>query len=50
MRFTPLRTALAGIRNLDLGGLTIDYGGQAPYVGSRFIDMGVLNGSGRFVG
>ena len=47
---SKLRTALAGIRNLDLGGLVIDYSGQAPYVGSRFVDMGVLNGAGRFVG
>ena len=47
---SKLRTALTGIRNLDLGGLVIDYSGQAPYVGSRFVDMGVLNGAGRFVG
>ena len=47
---SKLRTALAGIRNLDLGGLVIDYSGQAPDVGSRFVDMGVLNGAGRFVG
>ena len=47
---SKLRTALAGIRNLDLGGLVIDYSGQAPYVGSRFVDMGVLNGAGRLVG
>ena len=47
---SKLRTALVGIRNLDLGGLVIDYSGQAPYVGSRFVDMGVLNGAGRFVG
>jgi branched-chain amino acid transport system substrate-binding protein len=47
---SKLRTALASIRNLDLGGLTIDYGGQAPYVGSRFVDMGVLNAAGRFMG
>ena len=47
---SKLRTALTGIRNLDLGGLVIDYFGQAPYVGSRFVDMGVLNGAGRFVG
>lgn len=47
---SKLRTALAGIHNLDLGGLVIDYSGQAPYVGSRFVDMGVLNGAGRFVG
>ena len=47
---SKLRTALAGIRTLALGGLVIDYSGQAPYVGSRFVDMGVLNGAGRFVG
>ena len=45
-----LRTALAGIRNWDLGGFVVDYSGQAPYVGSRFIDLGVLGGSGRFLG
>jgi ABC-type branched-subunit amino acid transport system substrate-binding protein len=44
-----LRTALAGIRNLDLGGFTVDYSGQSPYVGSRFIDLGVLGGTGRFL-
>ncbi|AVO49483.1 ABC transporter substrate-binding protein [Melaminivora suipulveris] len=45
-----LRSALAGIRQLDLGGFVVDYGGQPPYVGSRFIDLGVLGGSGRFIG
>ncbi|MNW13154.1 hypothetical protein D3C71_2110220 [compost metagenome] len=45
-----LRTALAGIRNNDLGGLTIDYAGSAPYVGSRFMDLGILGANGRFVG
>ena len=45
-----LRTALAGIRNWDMGGFVIDYSGQAPFVGSRFIDLGVLNGTGRFLG
>ena len=45
-----LRTALAGIRNSDLGGLTIDYAGSAPYVGSRFMDLGILGANGRFVG
>ncbi|QNP58380.1 ABC transporter substrate-binding protein [Paenacidovorax monticola] len=44
-----LRTALAGIRNLDLGGFTVDYSGQTPYVGSRFIDLGVLSSAGRFL-
>lgn len=45
-----LRAALASIRNWDLGGFVIDYSSQPPYVGSRFVDLGVLNGSGRFLG
>lgn len=45
-----LRAALAGIRNWDMGGFVVDYSGQSPYVGSRFIDLGVLNGTGRFLG
>ena len=45
-----LRTALAGIRNWDLGGFVVDYSGQSPYVGSRYVDLGVLGGSGRFLG
>lgn len=45
-----LRSALAGIRQLDLGGFVVDYGGQPPYVGSRFIELGVLGSSGRFIG
>jgi len=45
-----LRAALAGIRNWDMGGFVVDYSGQSPYVGSRFIDLGVLNGAGRFLG
>jgi len=44
-----LRTALAGIRQLDLGGFVVDYGGQPPYVGSRFLDLGVLGATGRFI-
>lgn len=47
---SKLRTALAGIRNWDMGGFVVDYSGQSPYVGSRFIDLGVLNGAGRFLG
>ncbi len=45
-----LRTALASIRQFDLGGFVVDYSGQAPYVGSRFIDLGVLGNAGRFIG
>lgn len=45
-----LRSALAGIRSLDLGGLSIDYASNsAPYVGSRFLDLGVVGSNGRFV-
>lgn len=45
-----LRAALASIRNFDLGGFVIDYGGQPPFVGSRYIELGVLGGNGRFIG
>ena len=45
-----LRAALASIRNFDLGGFVVDYGGQPPFVGSRYIDLGVLGSNGRFVG
>lgn len=45
-----LRTALAEIRRDDLGGFVIDYAGNAPYVGSHFIDLGILGANGRFVG
>lgn len=45
-----LRTALAGVRKLDLGGFSIDYGSQPPYVGSGFVDLGLLGASGRFIG
>jgi len=45
-----LRNALAGIRSNDLGGLSIDYAGGAPYVGSRFLDLGVMGANGRFIG
>lgn len=44
-----LRTALAGVRGLDLGGFVVDFG-SAPYVGSHYVELGVLGGSGRFVG
>ncbi|QNP47303.1 ABC transporter substrate-binding protein [Diaphorobacter aerolatus] len=44
-----LRSALASIRQWDLGGFMVDFGSQAPYVGSRFIDLGVLGNGGRFL-
>lgn len=45
-----LRSALAGMRNWDMGGFVIDYSGQPPHVGSSFIDLGVLGNAGRFIG
>ncbi|MDD0813910.1 ABC transporter substrate-binding protein [Curvibacter sp. HBC28] len=45
-----LRSALATLRGLDLGGFVVDYGSSAPYVGSHFVDLGILGASGRFVG
>ena len=38
------------IRSNDLGGLSIDYASGAPYVGARFLDLGVLDANGKFVG
>ncbi len=42
-----LRQAVAGIRNLDLGGFQIDYSGTVARVGSRYVDLGILSGDGR---
>jgi branched-chain amino acid transport system substrate-binding protein len=43
-----LRSALAGLRNLDIGGFAVDYQ-SAPYVGSKFVDLGVLAKDGRLI-
>jgi branched-chain amino acid transport system substrate-binding protein len=43
-----LRTALAGVHGLDLGGFNIGYS-AAPYVGSKFVDLGVLSAEGRLI-
>ncbi len=45
-----LRSALASIRKWNLGDFMVDYSGQPPHVGSRFIDLGVLGSNGRFIG
>ena len=45
-----LRSALASIRKWNLGDFMVDYSGQPPHVGSRFIDLGVLGSAGRFIG
>jgi ABC-type branched-subunit amino acid transport system substrate-binding protein len=41
-----LRTALAGIRNLEIGEVNVSFGAAAPYVGTRNIKMGVFDGEG----
>ena len=45
-----LRTALMSLQKFDLGGFNVDYSSAAPFVGSRFVDLGVLGSNGRFVG
>jgi branched-chain amino acid transport system substrate-binding protein len=43
-----LRQALASIRNHDLGGFAVDFE-AAPFVASKYIDLGILGPTGRFV-
>ena len=43
-----LRSALAGIRNWDMGGFVVDYSGQAPYV-ARATSTWACSGPGRFL-
>lgn len=45
-----LRAALMSLQKFDLGGFSVDYSGAAPFVASRYVDMGVLGSNGRFVG
>ena len=45
-----LRSALASLRSHDMGGMTVDFSSGAPYVGSRFVDLGILGANGRVVG
>lgn len=45
-----LRSSIASIRKWNLGDFVVDYSSQPPYVGSRFIDLGVLGSTGRFIG
>ncbi len=45
-----LRTALASVQKFDLGGFSVDYAAASPFVGSKFVDLGVLGAGGRFIG
>jgi branched-chain amino acid transport system substrate-binding protein len=42
-----VRQALASIRNLDLGGFTVDYGSSGARVGSKYVELAVMTGDGR---
>jgi ABC-type branched-subunit amino acid transport system substrate-binding protein len=45
-----LRTALGSVQKFDLGGFSVDYAPASPFVGSKFVDLGVLGAAGRFLG
>jgi len=45
-----IRQALASIRNLDLGGFSVDYGTSPVRVGSTYVNLGVLSADGRLKG
>jgi ABC-type branched-subunit amino acid transport system substrate-binding protein len=45
-----LHTALQSLQKFDLGGFNVDYSKGLPFVGSQYVDLGVLGGNGRFIG
>jgi branched-chain amino acid transport system substrate-binding protein len=45
-----LRTALGSVQKFDLGGFSVDYAAASPFVGSKYVDLGVLSAGGRFLG
>jgi branched-chain amino acid transport system substrate-binding protein len=45
-----LRTALGSVQKFDLGGFSVDYAAASPFVGSKFVELGVLGTAGRFLG
>ncbi len=44
-----LQSAMASLRNLDLGGFMVNYQ-TAPFVASKYVDLGVMGAGGRFIG
>ena len=42
-----VRQALASLRSFDLGGFNVDYSGSGARVGSKYVELAVLNASGR---
>ena len=47
---TKLRVALGGVQKFDLGGFSVDFSSASPFVGSRYVELGVLGSGGRFLG
>lgn len=45
-----LRTALQSFQKFDLGGFTVDYSKASPFVGSQYVDLGILGANGHFIG
>ena len=45
-----LRAALLNLERFDLGGFSVDYSKASQFVGSRYVDLGVLGSNGRFIG
>jgi branched-chain amino acid transport system substrate-binding protein len=43
-----LAQSLAGLRNFDLDGFMVNYQ-ASPFVASKYVDLGVLGGNGRFI-
>ncbi len=43
-----LVTALQGLRNLDIGGMSIGFGGQTRS-GSRYVDIAILGADGKLL-
>lgn len=44
-----LRTALGGIKRLELGDFSLGYASPAPFVASRFVELAVLGANGKRV-
>lgn len=38
---------MQSLQKFDLGGFVVDYSGAAPFVGSHYVDLGVLGASGQ---
>jgi branched-chain amino acid transport system substrate-binding protein len=45
-----LRSAMAAMTRYDLGDFALSFNGDTPFVGSRYVSMGILGANGRFIG